>query len=200
MGLKEFQNVIARLATERSFRKRFAADPTTEGKSAGLTGEEIEQLTPLFPEALSRFSRSLLRKRHGEVKRMLSASAAALGEEFWRLFEEFGADRPTHGNQRHREDALDFAKWLLARDVLPATGEPLRQILLFERDDLAAWMMRRGIRIRFFRHDLSETLLKLREGHTGVGYTGPPMLAFWSRWSPDERVGYREIRPRFWCW
>jgi len=198
MGLKEFQNVMARLATERGYRERFAADVVAEGEKAGLDGEEISQLTDLFPEAIPQFSRSLLRKRYGEVKEMLPASAAALGEAFWKLFEEFGADRPTHGEQRHRDDALDFARWLLARESLPKTSEPLRQILQFEYEDLEMWTRKRGIRVRFFRHDLGDTLIRLRNGESDVGYHGPPMMAVWIRLSPAGRVGYREFVPRFW--
>ncbi|MGB0582910.1 MAG: hypothetical protein ACPGVU_24775 [Limisphaerales bacterium] len=198
MGLKEFQTVMARLATERAYCQRFAADAVGEGEKAGLSETEVQQLTELFPEAIPQFSRSLLRKRYGEVREMLPASAAALGESFWNLFEEFAADRPTRGGQRHRDDALEFADWLLGRDSLPQTGEPLRQLLLFEREDLGMWKQKRGIRIRFFRHDLGETLCRLRDGDQDVGYHGPPMMAVWIRLGPDWRVGYREFVPRLW--
>lgn len=198
MGLKEFQNVMARLATERAYRECFAAEAAVEGKKAGLTGEEVEQLVELLPSAIPQFSRSLLRKRQGEVRELLPASAAALGDLFWALFEEFGSDHPTHGRQRRRDDALEFADWLLSRESLPPTDVPLREILEFERCDLAVWTMKRGIRALFFRHDLGEMLIKLRNGEAEVRYTGPPMLAVWLRWHPDGRVRYREFVPRFW--
>ena len=64
------------------------------------------------PEQLERFAAGLVRKRGGEVRRLLPRTAATLGERFGGLFQAFAAGRATEGPLRHQRDAVAFAAWL----------------------------------------------------------------------------------------
>ena len=47
MELSKFQQILARLYTDRSFRERFFTSPCATGAELGLSTEELEQLARL---------------------------------------------------------------------------------------------------------------------------------------------------------
>lgn len=194
MGLIDLQNAMARLFTDELFQQQLVNDPQLIGVESGLTAEEIDSLMTLAKEAIPAFSNSLLRKRFGEVRRLLPASSTILGAKNWPLFRDFAANHPTTGCHRHRQDAIEFADSLLElpNDLL------LRDILRFEREDLDVWNSGYSFRCRYFRHDLVSAISRIRAGENNIHYTGRPTLAVWIRLGRSRRAFYRELQPRFW--
>lgn len=194
MGLIELQNAMARLFTDERYQQQLVNDPLSTGAESGLTAEEIESLMTLAKEAIPAFSHSLLRKRFGEVRRLLPASSAILGAKNWPLFRDFAANHPTTGCHRHRQDAIEFADSLLRHD----NDALQRDILRFEREDLDIWNSGYSFRWLYFRHDLISAISRIRSGETDIQYVGRPTLAIWIRLGRNRRVFYRELQPRFW--
>jgi hypothetical protein len=173
MGLADDQKLLARLATDATYRKRFLAEPEQVDR-AGLSAREVE-----------RFARSLLRKRLGEVEKLLPLSRRALGEaRFAELFLRFARGSVPSGVKKHRDDAVAFAESVIrAASVEPAWASDL---LRYESAALAATDPALRFVFRGFRHAIAD----LARAATLGGPPPPtrPTLGVWFRLSPRGRL------------
>lgn len=119
------QIAFARLVGDESARARFVSD------SAGERGP----LAGLAFDALDGFARGLIHKRLHDVGRALPGSARAA--DFRERFLHYAAHRPIGGIDRHRYDAIAFARFL---------GTAMATV---ERNDLEALEGERFARIAF---------------------------------------------------
>ena len=121
------QIAFARLACDASARDRFIADPV----------REAEPLAALPGRAIVGYARGLLAKRLHEASRLLPVSARE--PDFSTRFVRYAAERPIGGSDRHRHDAIAFAREL---------GTPTAKC---ERYDLEARAGERCLRLAFAR-------------------------------------------------
>ena len=94
------QAEFARLIADADARERFECDPHAE--SATLEG--------IAPLAIRRYAEGVLSKRYREVRALLPASARAAS--FRNTFSRYAARTPIGGFDRHRADAIAFAREL----------------------------------------------------------------------------------------
>lgn len=148
MALADVQRVLARLYTETTLRERYFADPSAVGGECGLSESEIQSLSMLSAEQVNAFAESLHHKRWGEVRKLLPLSVRILGRELFQNFLRYADTNVPQGVQKHREDAIDFAAYLLQReDLTPAWA---KEALRYEQAVLQANAPERRCCVRRF--------------------------------------------------
>lgn len=137
------QIAFARLVGDAAARERFAADPAREAAA----------LVDLPVRAIDGYARGLLQKRAHETRRSLPQSARA--PDFYDRFMRYAERRPIGGIDRHRLDAIAFARTLGTRtaareryELEALAGEPIVRFVI-ERGRLDWWFrVRRGAALR----------------------------------------------------
>jgi hypothetical protein len=119
-----------------------------------------------------------------------------MGKRFGKSFHEFAADRDTHGINRHLTDAVDFARWLMDRQL----AEMPNWLPMLIRYELT-WLEAQNAQGFFFkmipyRHDM-DALVKASNAEQ-ITYQGRPNLIIWWRWSARSEPHERVIFPRYW--
>ena len=134
MGLREQQNLLARLYTDSEIRSEFTAEPERIGAEFELNESEIFDLSALAESEVKWFADSLFWKRFREVEKLLPTSSWMIGKDFEPFFREFSSAFNPRSVKKHLEDALAFSRWLLkggrlepvAADVLKFESTRLR--------------------------------------------------------------------------
>lgn len=112
MGLAQVQAALARLYTDPAWRERFQTAPAPTAAALGLDAAEARQLAALPAAQVELVARSLVRKRLGEVAKLLPLSRQAFGPRFAALFWQHAAAYQPRGLRRHARDAVAFAAFL----------------------------------------------------------------------------------------
>lgn len=123
MGLKEQQDLLARLYTDAELLSKFTVDPERIAAQFRLRRSEVRDLSALSSLEVQWYSDSLFRKRFREVKKLLPMTSNMIVEIFEPLFREFSSGYAPSSVKKHLEDALAFSNWLLNGnhlDPLPA--------------------------------------------------------------------------------
>lgn len=197
MELETTQALLARLYTDRAFREAFMANPESATDDYELNQRELKQMAELAAGPALQFSRSLVRKRFGQIASSLPATRRVLRKQFWDAFVAFAGRYNPKGIGRHLDDALEFSKFL--------DGEHRRQIdapawwsmiLNYERPGLKAQAAPFYFKLRFYRHDILR--LYHASGDADSEYSGRPQLVIWCKWSPGGKVRHRHFFPRHW--
>ena len=134
MGLKEQQDLLARLYTDIELQEDFARGPDVVGERFGLKAGETRDLSAIAEGEIRWFSDSLYWKRLREVTKLMPVSSWYIGVEFGSLYREFSRGYRPASAKKHLEDAPMFAKWLatgrhldpLAVDVIRFESARLR--------------------------------------------------------------------------
>lgn len=155
MGLSAVQGALARLFTERDLRERFHACPEETGSELGLDAAEVALLRQLTATQTESVALGLQRKRLTEVSKLLPRTRQALGTVFTTCFFRYAANGSPTGVHKHRDDARDFAAYLLATDVFQNAPRWQRDLVRYE----SAWLEMadprcRPVLLRGFRHDM----------------------------------------------
>ncbi len=187
MGLKETQSLFVRLCVDAEFREaRFSEEGT----------EDAGAFAPLEKE-VRRQARSLISKRLGAVKEMLSATKDALGQAFAEEFRNFAATtEEPKGVNRHRLDTLAFAERLMnsvRTGLLPA---PLLDLLTHETTPVRMWTERTSRAFRLHKYPPRRLLQLSRAGELPAPLPRRPCLLLWREGRGKQR-GYfwREVSP-----
>ncbi len=192
MGLAEQQHVLVRLYTDATFRERFLADPHRASAELGLAAEDAQRLIQVSAPQVRFFARSLYRKRLGEVRKLLPATAQAIGPHFEGLFNQFAESAIPGGPKKHRQDALAFARFLgqrVGRDGDGLFPDWLVDVIRYEAAWLQATDASSHIMIRWFRYPVGGILRALEEGREPVSDGRHAALAGWLR--PHGRARLR---------
>jgi len=152
MGLGEVQAALARLYTEPAIREMLEHDPQALKHECGLSDEDLDHLTNLSASELEFFATSLRSKRRGEVAKLLPGTVAALGGQFKILFNRYSGRYLPSGPDKHLEDALHFAEYLLDVDV---PGKPwVESIVSYESSWLEIINHRRRFIVRRLHYNV----------------------------------------------
>src|SRR5215204_5066023 len=103
MGLKQQQDLLARLYTDEAVRKRFREGPTAVAKEFGLSVDESNDLSEITSAEIGWFADSLYWKRLREVKKLLPVSTELIGEKMGPLFRDFSAGFNPISVKKHLE-------------------------------------------------------------------------------------------------
>ena len=189
MELEAVQAYLARLYTDRGVRQHFFADPVAAAMAAGVQPADATMLAQISPVQVRRFAHSLQRKRLNEVRKLLPATCAALGDRLLPLF--FGhADTfvPT-GRDKYQADARAFCAYLSRRfradDLAPRwIGEVVR----YEEGWLMAAGRSRCIQLWSFRYAPLDLLAARGEGNGSIAPPPRPSLVIWWRLVPGHDI------------
>lgn len=135
MSLREQQNLLARLYTDKNLREKFFAEPKKIGFEFELTQKEIHEIVEIAPQELNFFAESLFWKRVREVEKFLPFTKKILAEDFQSLFEQFTQNFNPKSVKKHLEDAFEFCKFLQTNEI------PLiaKNIAAFEKAKLSVF-------------------------------------------------------------
>ena len=196
MDLSQSQQLMARLFTDASFRKRVLNEPDTIKNDLKLTTDQLDWLQDFARKDGGHFARSLIRKRLGIIVNMLQLTHRVMGRRFGELFHEFAGSRDTQGVNRHLHDAIKFASWLLEQS-LHEFPSWLPVLIRYEQNWLEAQAARGSfIRVSLYRHDISQ--LRQLPQENSLEYSGRPNLVVWWRWSAKSEPWEQAYFPRFW--
>ena len=112
MDLTMTQLLLARLYTDTALRQRFLSDPEAVGREFGLDREQTSQFDRLSGRQVSFFAESLIRKRLGEVRKLLPLTRKVLGKEFDALFHQYAERHRLVMPKPHQNDATAFCAFL----------------------------------------------------------------------------------------
>lgn len=110
-----FEDVLARLLCEPGLRAEFAVDPEACVRGLGADDALAARLVQLHPPSIERQAQALLDKRLLEVRRLLPATVAGLGDAARVLFAAHAQHFWPAGAGRHEQDAVVFAAFLRDR-------------------------------------------------------------------------------------
>jgi len=199
MGLKAQQAALAKLYTSKSSREYLENPASKENDSLELSQAEQVKLNSILEGDLTSFAISLLRKRLGQVKNILPGTCALLAENLWNLFESFAANQPTYGVKRHLTDARNFANFLAKNNPSGIFNvKEHKAVLKYEQTWLNSELSIQFLKVRSFKHDISNYTARLAKREATPVYLGKPRVCIWFRISGRHRVIYWELFPRFW--
>jgi hypothetical protein len=133
MGLREQQDLLARIYTDPGCRSSFAADPLAVGREAGLSSKEIHDIFAVSSDELHVFSESLFWKRARQVEKLLPVTALLLEPDLEKYFRHFCQSHSGPTN-KHLDDARAFARYVIKTNSIPSA---VRDAARFESARLA---------------------------------------------------------------
>jgi len=170
VALREMQAVLARLYTDKDFRRRFFDDPNTVCSGFVLTPGELGDLSRVKRTQVERFARTLVRKREEQVREIIPGVSAALSTCFSQNFGSYCEECPSAAEPI--ADAASFIQFL-SRLSIDAPGylpdligaERYRLELLMDVElEAAPWdgtldatsrpRLSRSVRVAEFQYDI----------------------------------------------
>lgn len=133
MGLREQQDLLARLYADPRFREEFLVDPQAIGRQHRLEESEVGDLVAIIPEDLRFFGDSLVEKRLQEARKLLPLLARVLANDFRPQFVAFASGYNPQSIKKHLEDAIEFCRFIELPESCPDTS---RIAARFERTGL----------------------------------------------------------------
>lgn len=181
------QRALARLLTDDALRARFLANPVRACEELGLEESDAQQVARMAPGRLRLAGRSLQHKRLQDARRLLPATAVALGPRFDALFLDHARLRPMQPAQTIHHDVETFAGQLLEAMRRESTDRRTRETAEYETCWLRASYPRPTLIVRRF---------------VSVSFPGmraPGTLAIWLRLTAGGEIHHRVMScPRWW--
>ncbi|MGQ0543218.1 MAG: hypothetical protein ACT4O9_15445 [Blastocatellia bacterium] len=149
MGLREQQNLLARLYTDSDYRNVFFSQPESFAVDSGLNEAEIAEISTIFPEELRFFSESLIWKRCREAEKMLPLLQRVLGSEFRTVFSDYADTYNPQTIRKHLEDSIEFCNFVQAKEF----SRLVKDAAKFEAARLSFFGYRKPLSFCVLRHD-----------------------------------------------
>lgn len=179
MGLKEIQEQFVKLSVDKDTREK-VFDPDSK-LSDDFNDQEL---------SLKRHAFSLIRKRLGVVKGILSNTRAVLGDFFDEEFVKYAhTSDPPSGLNRHRTDAINFANWLIEGTAATNSHKGINVLLSHELVPVHMWMSKKRFSLRFYLRNPSQLLLLSKKFSSISKARISPTIMIW-REAPTGSPGY----------
>jgi len=180
VGLKEIQKQFVKLSVDKEAREEaFDADSKLGGD---FNDQEL---------SLKRHAFSLIRKRLGVVKGILSNTRGLLGNYFDEEFVKYAnASDPPAGLNRHRTDAINFADWLIKGIASTNSHKGINVLLSHELVPVHMWMSKKKFSLRFYLRNPSQLLFLSKEYSSISKARISPTIMIW-REAPAGSPGYQ---------
>ncbi|HQU83691.1 MAG TPA: hypothetical protein PKY59_11220 [Pyrinomonadaceae bacterium] len=167
MSLREQQNLLARLYTDKNLREKFFAEPKNIGFEFDLTQKEINEIVEIAPQELNFFAESLFWKRLREAEKFLPFTKEILKVDFQIKFKEFSQNFNPQSVKKHLEDAIEFCGFLQKCEV----SEIAKNIAAYESAKISFYGYGKSFSFcklnydlrKYFRGESAEILLKRRK-------------------------------------
>lgn len=150
MGLREQQNLLARLYTDSEYRNGFFSQLDGFANNIGLNKAEIAEIRTIFPEELRLFSESLIWKRCREAEKMLPFVRGVLGAEFRTTFHDYADTYNPKTIRKHLEDSIEFCNYLQEGNAFDLL---VKDSAKFERARLKFFGYQKQLSFCMLRHD-----------------------------------------------
>ncbi|TWU05136.1 hypothetical protein CA54_58240 [Symmachiella macrocystis] len=181
MGLEQLQQALAKLYTDATLRAEFLADPDDTSVTLGLSTVEAVQLTAVSVQQIECFAQSLRRKRADEVRSLLPYTCRALGKSFGQIFSTYSETFCPQGCHKHRDDALQFVVYLTRNARCQNVAANVIDIARFEAAALRMSQYSDRVLIRLFRHDVRQSIFRVKEGRQIAQEVFRPSAGIWFR-------------------
>ena len=155
MGLKQQQDLLARLYTDPAFAKSFFAEPVSSAAEFSLSKEEADSIAASAGDEIRVFADSLIAKRLREVEKLLPFSRKLLGEGFFDSFHLHAASFNPTSVKKHLEDAIEFSEFI-KKDA--STDRLAQDVIAFETAKLRHFANGRRLTVCSLRHDIRPIL------------------------------------------
>jgi hypothetical protein len=150
MGLKEQQDLLARLYTDTEFSKAFFEDPSVAFDKT-FSSDEANEIAAVASDEIKLFANSLISKRMREVEKLLPLTCRYLEKELKPEFREFAQTFNPTSTKKHLEDAIRFGAFIgKSSSVRPC----IRDIARFESAALEHFSRGRRLTICRIGYDL----------------------------------------------
>ena len=117
MSQRDFTTALTQLLSDSSLRHEFKVDPACVADRLVDHAEDKTALLAITPSQLEEQAEGLVRKRAGEVSKLLPETWRLLGSAASEKFIAFADTVPwPEGHRRHMIDAVAFGEWLEERD------------------------------------------------------------------------------------
>jgi len=193
MGLAELQQAMAKLWTDAELRKKFIANPESSAHSLGLSSLESQRLASISAEQIESFAQSLRQKRLSSVRSLLPRTCHALGDSFSELFLIHTERFQPRGCHKHRDDALEFAKFLYRNQRTANISTLAIKTARYESGLLDVYQSGKRIHIRFFFRDVTDAYNRTGEAHRNCLDSFAPHFAIWIRSKLAKRFHFIKI-------
>lgn len=180
MGLKEQQDILARLYTDPAFADEFFSDPISAAREHSLSKDEADSIAASAGEEIRLFAGSLIAKRLREVEKLLPFSRKILGEGFVDLFGRHAALFNPASVKKHLEDAIEFSEFA-NKDA--STDRLAQDVIAFEIAKLKHFATGRRLTVCSLRHDIRPIL----DGRAAHLARKRRTLAIWLRIKEKQR-------------
>jgi len=189
MDLAKTQLLLVQLYTDAALRERFFSDPEAAGREFGLDRQQAREFAKLSACQVNFFADSLIRKRLGEVRRLLPLTRKALGARFEVLFRRYAEIHRLEMPKPHQNDAISFTAFLehSARTEFSKMPWGL-DAARFEAACLAAIAAGRRWIVRLFRYPIQELLRSVAGPDQAPPPRPRPTLAIWLRFSRSGQL------------
>lgn len=155
MGLKEQQDVLARLYTDPAFADEFFNDPASAAGEFSLSKDEADSIADCAGDEIRLFADSLIGKRLREVEKFLPLTRRHLGEDLVNLFRRHAALYNPVSVKKHLEDALEFGEFV-KKDA--STDRFAQDVIAFEIAKLKHFANGRSFTVCSLRNDIRPIL------------------------------------------
>jgi len=198
MGLKEIEQILARLSADEELRGRFVNDPFALGRELGLSATSTRQLRRAAAEQFDSLASTPRERRFVQVYKLLPLTHRVLKGRFTYYFDRYVAEHGAVSFERLFGDVLAFADYLekrLTEDQL-GSGWTL-DLLRFEKARIKAADPKRRLVVATFRHDISRLVRGvMRKGELFTAVRRRTVAVWWRR-RKGEPVRYAVFnRPR----
>lgn len=119
----EWTNMIGRLLTDATLRRRLRKNPEEAAEALALTPDQVGPLATLDWDALEVQAGTLIRKRCHEVSKLMPRTMGRLGDDAFAWFHEHADSYWPRGHRRHMMDATAFGQFLLTRHAAVCRSE-----------------------------------------------------------------------------
>ncbi len=183
MALKEQQDLLARLYTDRQFAEKYFYHPDSAVSDSGISVEEAQDIAASAGEEIRIFADSLIGKRLREVEKLLPVTGKFLGEEFQKLFREHAKKFSPTSLKKHFEDAIEFRAFL---EVSCSVDSKAKDVVKFETLKLQHFAEVRRLTIGQLRYDI-RPLFDSQRRIDGLVIKKKRSLAIWLRINERSR-------------
>lgn len=132
---------MGRLLSDGDLRRAFSADPEAVANQFCIQSHDRAAFLGLVPHELEFQAEILLRKRFGEIQRLLPQTLVQLDEEAWQLFRKFGHGKWPKTSPQPIHHAHAFCEYL--------AREKLASVCALESNRLRFVLGRRRVAMHF---------------------------------------------------
>ncbi len=167
MELRQYQEILARLYTDKNFRESFFRDRTTTYQQLHISEKNTQLLNELSKLQVEQFAHSLISKRLEAAKSILVLTSRQMGNYFAKAFFEYAScNKLEESNNKYLTDALSFTKFLLGKSKFESNEPFQRELIRHEQQRINSAFEKKKITIHKFNYKIEELILFL-EGKAG---------------------------------